>query len=665
MTAYSLQILFAAALFGPLVAGAAALIGGKTRYANTVSQALFMLGAASGVISSIFSAIQFASGTWDPIRFSIPALSNSAFQLDGWTVFFLFLINFGVLLVSLFAAGYLPRYAKTYSLPILNAVTGIFIFGMQATVFSASVFAFLLFWEIMSVSAYFLVIADREEDSLKAGFLYFIMAHLGIACLLAGFLLLAKGDPAATFEGLAKNAAAMPKGTLGLAFFLLFAGFGSKAGLIPLHQWLPYAHPQAPSNSSALMSGVMLKVAAYGFLRLALDVFPIVPASWAVVVVGIGLLSAFFGVLYAAVETDLKRLLAWSSIENLGLIFAMIGTGLTIRSLGGLGTVFFVAAALHALNHTVFKSGLFMAAGAIISETHTRDLDQLGGLANKWPAFSGWFLGLVFAAAALPPLGTFSAEWLYLQSLAFGIGSGSPLASFLFIMAISVVALVGGLAILTFAKTFTAIFLSKPRSAHAEQAHPLPTMLILPVAATVITSALLGWFSAPIATTIAGFLLPSDRPITTFTLAVGPGATIQPVFLFALIALLALVTIAIRKWMDPRVRSTDTWDCGQSVNARMEYTATGFSAPIRFFFRSILLSQKEMRTERVTPDNAWILKRHLTWGTHSIWEEWAFKPIGKMLLFLAKWTKRLQNGVIQFYILLVLLTLITVLMIAV
>lgn len=665
MISSGVLLFFCLALFGPLLAGLLALTGGQTKLANTVSQGLLALSSASGVIASLLTLGQFSLGAWEPYRIAFPEFFGTVFHLDGWAAAFLLLVNLGVFLSSVFAIGYLPRYMKAYSLPLLNFVTGLFVFGMQATILAGSVFAFMLFWEVMSVAAYFLVIADREQASLKAGFLYFVMTHFGAACLLAGFLILANGDASASFALLAQNATGLPSVSLGLAFVLLFIGFGSKAGLVPLHQWLPYAHPQAPSNSSALMSGVMLKVAVYGFLRVAFEVFPRIPTGWAVLVAGVGLISAVFGVLYAAVETDLKRLLAWSSIENLGLIFAMIGTGFFAKSLGLPSAFFWVAAGLHALNHALFKSGLFMAAGSIISETHTRDLDEMGGLAKAWPAFSGWFLGLVFAASALPPLGTFYGEWIYLQALAAGIGQGSLIVSFLYAVAISLVALVGGLAVFTFAKTFSAVFLSKPRTDHAAHVHPLPGLLVWPIAGSVLGLALIGWFAAPIADAIGRLSSASTLPFSMKPIIITTPAAIQPLFVFALVLVLGLIVFLVRRMaMRRTVRITDTWDCGQPVTARMEYTATGFAAPIRFFFRSILLSKKEMLTRRVTPDNAWIVSRRLEWSTQSLWEYWFYQPLAKGIVFLSERVKRLQNGIIQFYILLVLVTLIIVLAVA-
>ncbi len=666
MSLDTLSMLILTGTVGTLIGGVIALFSGRKAVANTVVQALFAVSSGIGLIGSIGAFLGCVTHTIPSASFALSA-APSLMTIDAWSAAFLVLIHLGTLLASLFAIGYLPSYAKTYSFPTLNFASALFIVGMQATVMASSVFAFLFAWEMMSIAAYFLVIADREEASIKAGFIYFVMTHLGAASLLAAFLLLAKGDMMASFATLHANAGTLPMFTLALSFFLFFAGFGSKAGLVPLHQWLPYAHPQAPSHSSAMMSGVMLKVAVYGFLRIALGVFPQIPMTWAIIVTVIGLLSAFFGVLTAAVESDLKRLLAWSSVENLGLIFAMIGMGLIFRQLGLPEAPFFAVALVHALNHTIFKSGLFLSAGAIISQTHTRDLDAMGGLAKKWPAFSFGFLGLVFAASALPPFGTFYGEWVYLQQMAMNVLKVSHVSGFLLVLVISVVALVGGLAVFTFGKVFSSIFLSKPRSSHADHVKPLNGFMVWPVMIAAILSLFAGVFGGALYQLLSGVLTSSSAVPGLFATVSFPGVMISPFFLFVLFVLVGGMVMLLRRFGTSQqpVRMTDTWDCGQPLTARMEYTSTGFASPIRFFFRSILLAKNHMVTERVTPENAYVLRRRLEWSVSSIWEEWLYRPIANAILAISAWVKKLQNGVIQFYILLVLVTLLLVLVFAV
>ncbi len=448
------------------------------------------------------------------------------------------------------------------------------------------------------------------------------------------------------------------------AFLLLLAGFGSKAGLVPLHQWLPYAHPQAPSGSSALLSGVMLKVALFGFIQ-SLALFPLVPFSWSLTIVGVGLLSAFFGALHAAVESDMKRLLAWSSIENMGLIFSGVGMYSIVLAapqyaVPGMASGLVLFIAMHTLNHFLFKTGLFMAAGAVASATHTRELDGLGGLAQHWPLFSGVFLALSLAAAALPPFGAFFGEWAYLQSLAIGMSSSSVVAAISFALSLALVALVSGLAIFAYMKMFSAIFLGRARSSHAEDVSPMPHLLIWPSLACAVLALLASLVALPIlAAPTRAFEF--ARWVGEVTLA--PGASIHA-WLFLLVVLcVGVLILLVRRTSTSTApaRVTGTWDCGQPLTPRMQYTATGFSAPIRFFFRSILLSHKTLEAEAVSSRNPWIARRRLHWSVSSFWEHWLYRPIGVFVVGVSHLTKRIQSGVIQLYLLLILCTLIGVL----
>lgn len=666
MTSSFLQSLFVIALLAPLAAAFVALATRKYLWSNTVTQSILAFSGACGLVATAAFFVLLTQGESAYTSIVLPG----AFGLSAGPVamFFLMLIYAGTLLTSLYAIASLPPYRDVYALPWLNVASAIFIFGMQATVLSPSLFAFLLFWEVMSVSAYFLVIADRSEDSLHAGWLYFIMTHIGFACLVAGFLLLAQGDLFATWLDVSVTAAALSPLTQLTAFLLLFAGFGSKAGLVPLHQWLPYAHPQAPSGSSALLSGVMLKVALFGFLQ-SIILFPVIPLSWALSIVAVGLISALFGALHAAVENDAKRLLAWSSIENMGLIFSGVGAAIVIRAVvdpqisGALisGMVLFIT--LHTLNHFLFKTGLFMAVGAVASKTHTRDLDSLGGLAQAWPLFSGVFLALSLSAAALPPFGTFFGEWAYFQTLAAGMTVSSVATAAGFAIALAILALVGGLAIFAYVKMFSVVFLGRARSKHAEHTEPMPLFLMLPPAICAVLAAVVGLVALPLLAA-PGELSGVARFIGETTIV--PHASINAWLLAGVVLAITILLMGARRAMtgvaQPRI--TDTWDCGQPLTPRMQYTATGFAAPIRFFFRSVLLSRKELTAVPVSTENPWIARRHFVWSISSFWEHWLYRPVGQSIVHASHLVRRLQSGVIQLYLILILCALIGALIFA-
>ena len=654
-----LVYLFDLAIVVPVVAAVMSLVLYRTEWANTATQLLF---AFSGVAGFVGVMGYFMSGNG-----GAPLSLAYGFTVAPLSAFFLTLIYMGTFLTSIYAIPSLRHYKDVYSIPWLNVATALFLLGMQITIMSGSVVAFLIAWEVMSISAYFLVIADRSADSLRAGFLYFLMTHIGFVCLVSGFLLLAQGNVFATWSDVAQSASVLSPRILMVAFILLFAGFGSKAGLVPLHQWLPYAHPQAPSHSSALLSGVMLKVALFGFIQ-SLFLFPFISLSWALVVIVVGLASAFFGALYAAVERDAKRLLAWSSVENMGLIFSGVGIVLALRTLAdvpaasSLAALMGVFVVLHTVNHFFFKTGLFLGIGAVASATHTRDLDLLGGLARVWPLFSGVVLALALAAAALPPLGTFFGEWVYLQSLAVAMSAlPSPFAVAAALILV-VLALVAGLAIFTFVKLFSSMFLGRARSSHAEVKTTMSGTLLwsplLCVAGSLLVAAGAGSVFAGVAT--------GDAIGQLESISVVSGASINVWFIFALFALVFIGIYLIRRTFTnvAPVHITDTWDCGQPITPRMQYTATGFAAPIRFFFRGILLSRKEMIKEPVSAGNHWIARRRLDSSMTLFWERMLYRPVALLVLRISSSVKRLQSGVIQLYLLLVVCALAIVLFIA-
>jgi hydrogenase-4 component B len=382
------------------------------------------------------------------------------------------------------------------------------------------------------------------------------------------------------------------------------------------------------------------------------------------VIIALGLFSGVFGALKAATETDIKKTLAWSSVENLGLMFAMAGTVVFLANIGAYGaaSVIWIALFIHALNHSIFKSGLFMAAGAIVSETHTRDADELGGLANKWPLFSKIFLGLSLAAAALPPLGTFYGEWLFLQTLASGIASSGILTGVILVVIISAFAMAAGLAVFAFVKLFSGVFLSKPRSEHAEHVNKLPAGLVAPVAAALVLSLFLGLL-LPL---FMKGIWPDAKGMLFTGLSVSAGdISVTPILIALFICgAIAVAWILRRFFMRKGAVKTDTWDCGTPLTPRMEYTPYAFAAPIRFFFRSLTLPWKKMTVKAVSAENPWINSRSLEHGETALAEKYAYGPIAKVVGYVSLKVKRLQNGVVQFYIALIFIALIVTLIVA-
>ncbi|KKW32398.1 MAG: NADH dehydrogenase (Quinone) [Candidatus Uhrbacteria bacterium GW2011_GWA2_52_8d] len=375
------NILFASLLFTTL-SGVVAL-GGRSLVFHKLSQTLLAVSGVLGLVASFKIFLAPETGLQILVEF---AEFFPVFQLDLFGAIFFSLISFVSVLCAVYAGPYLRSYQETYHLPSLNALVAAFVLGMQMVILSQSPLAFMTGWEVMSIASFFLVMSDRSQDSIRAALLYLVMTHLGAAAILAGFLFLSQGSLFIDFSTLASLAWTAPSWLLWTCFGLFFFGFGSKAGLVPLHVWLPEAHPAAPSHISAFMSGVMLKVAIYGFLRVLLFILPPIGTTASLIILGFGLLTALYGVLYAVVDRDFKRTLAFSSIENIGLIFTMIGVAFFASSVGleGLYQTAIVAAVFFTIAHAIFKTGLFLASGVVVRAVHSRNLEKMGGLQVLW-----------------------------------------------------------------------------------------------------------------------------------------------------------------------------------------------------------------------------------------------------------------------------------------
>ncbi len=640
-------------LIGTLVAGVLPLI-----FRNMTSHRVAQLVLAAATACGAFASTAFlATGSRSLLIFAPVSILSFRLEMHVLSAIFFAIVNAVACLCAIFAYRYVEKYKEVYDVPSLNFSVSLFIFGMQVVLLSASVIGFMASWEIMSLSSFVLVMADRTEASLKAALLYFVMAQLGAAAILAGFMLVSGGNPLANFAVLALHARLLSSQETALAFTLFFIGFGSKAGLVPLHLWLPEAHPQAPSHVSALMSGAMLKAAVYGFVLAAFILLPPLAVGFSLAIVAIGLLSAVFGILHASVEHDIKRAIAWHSIENLGLIFAMIGISLFANRNGLtlLAEIALVAAFFHAINHAIFKSGLFLSTGVIMSQMHTRNIEEMGGFAKRMPYFTIAICALTLSGAALPPFGTFYDEWMFVQGLIGNLAGAGPLVQSVLVVTVSVVAFCGGLAVFAMTKLFALPSLGQPRSAEAAEMKEPPISMNGPVLFFGAAALLSGVFAAAILRTIgASNLIHGDADAT---IAIS-GGSISPAALFALAATIVLCFIAAKKILgEKKTRTYQTWDCGQPITSRMEYTATGFSAPIRFFFRFPLGMRKTVVTVPVSTGSSLVMKREMLITGRSFWESHVYEPFSQWLHDLGERVRRVQSGSIQLYLLLIFLAL--------
>jgi len=524
------------------------------------------------------------------------------FRLDALAGFFLVVVNLGAAVASLFAIGYgrhEPEPARV--LPFYPA----FLAAMNLVVLADDAYTFLFAWELMSLASWALVMAHhRDRDNARAGYIYLVMASFGTLALLLAFGMLAGTAGGYLFSVI--RVVNPPPGLATLVLALVLIGAGSKAGLVPLHVWLPLAHPAAPSHVSALMSGVMTKVAVYGFVRIVFDLLGL-PTWWSgVVVLLLGGVTAVLGVLYALMEHDLKRLLAYHTVENIGIIFIGLGLALAFGANGMAGgaALALTAAMFHVFNHSVFKSLLFFGAGAVLTATGERDMEHLGGLIHRMPLTSALFLVGSVAISALPPLNGFASEWLTFQAILlrpdmpqWGLKIMVPTDG-------ALLALSAALAAACFVKAFGISFLGRARTAAAAAAQEvdrfsLAAMFIL-AALCLLTGILPGAVIdglAPVAQSLVGEHMPTQLAVPW--LSIVPIATSRSsyngllIFLF-IAASSWIMAYAIHRFASHAVRRSAAWDCGfPDPRPQTQYSAGSFAQPIRRVFGTVVFRSHE------------------------------------------------------------------------
>ena len=548
----------------------------------------------------------------------------------------LFLLILGVVGVAdaVYSFGYVEHCGHPLRRNLLVALMNLFLLSMGMVILAGTTVGFLVFWEIMATASLFLVLYDFEGDGIgRAGLFYAVMTQLSTVFLFIGFILL-YGETG-TFDLVPASPLATP-GALA-AFLCLFLGFSVKAGIIPFHKWLPYAHPASPSNISALMSGVMLKVAVYGLVRAVLDIFRL-DFTWGAVILLLGTASAILGIIYAYKETDIKGLLAYSSIENVGIIFGGIGLAVIFADLGmpALSTLSLLAALFHSFNHALFKSLLFMTAGAVVAATHTRNMEEMGGLVHRMPITAGLFCTGAIAIAAFPPLNGFVSELMLFESLFFGLQAVDPLTKVLLIFALSLFALTGALAAACFVKAFGIAFLAHPRSARAAHAEePCRSMVIGPaIPACLCIATGIGSYQI---LSVLGYDLPLPDMLVVGTLI---AATLGAVFL-------AMTVAASRE-----TRVAETWGCGiLSQNGRMEYTGTGYSEPVVTIFSSVYRTNKTIEKAWLDPDRAIAAGARARMSLIRFFEEYLYLPVAGGALAISSLVRRFHEGTLDTYIL--------------
>ena len=662
---------YAAGLLLPLC------IPSKPRVQNVLAHGLAGVAGSGGIALGIAGLL-----APEPFTMALPStlpLLTFAIRLDPLASFFVLTISLVSFAASIFALGYVTEFYGRASISLLGSLFNGFLLSMTLVVLADNGFFFLLLWELMSLFSYFLVVTEHEKTDVRyAGLFYLIMTHVGTAFIILTFLFLFQEGGSFSFEAFRHPEQPLPDSMKTLVFLMALIGFGTKAGIVPLHVWLPYAHPAAPSHISALMSGVMIKTAIYALIRVYFDFFGgHFPWWWGFVVLVIGAFSALLGVMYALMEHDLKSLLAYHSVENIGIILLGIGAGMIFHSYGldELAALGLIAGLYHTINHAVFKALLFLGAGSLLYATHTRNMEEYGGLLRRMPWTGAFFLIGAVSIAALPPTNGFVSEWLVFQSLFLSYQMPSLLMKLMLPIAAAMLALTGVLALTCFAKAFGISFLALPRSSHAKHAEEVPwsmrigmgflatvcivlglaPMIVVPIIDRVTASmtgtsvvdkmlALDGWALAPVNVEFSSLSSPVLGLVLAGTAALG----------------LAIVALHGSR----AFRYGKTWGCGLNLSPRMEYSATGFVQPIKRVFSTIYQPTVKLETEFLAESRYFAKRRRFEFRIEPMFQKYLYDPVITFMSGLADRLRIVQGGSLHLYLAYMFVTLVVLLLVA-
>ena len=644
---------------------ASLLLGRLQRIARITSGLTGAIGAATGLMA----VARAMTSTPVPLTLSNQfPFGNFVLQMDGLSTLMVGIISLISLAVSVYSISYAGHYSK-HNLGIFGFFTNLFIALMLLVVTIANAFYFLLFWEMMTLSSYFLVTFESEKkETIQAGYLYMLIAHAGgVLIMLAFFIFFITTN---SFNFAAFRQAELSPALRSLVFLLAFIGFGAKAGMVPLHVWMPPAYSAAPSDSAALMASVMKKTAIYGILRICVDLLGAPFLWWGILVLFFGALSAVLGALYALMEHDMKRVLAYSSVENMGIILMGIGTGmiglaehqLTMTLLG------FLAALYHTLNHAFFKGLLFLGAGSVDYRLSTRDLNQMGGLGKLMPWTSFSFLIGALAVSAIPPLNGFVSEWFTYQSFLRASGSQDFIVRVALPLCALLLALTGTLAAMIAIKTYGSAFMGPERSEKARNAKESPGAMLTGMTLLVIGCILLG-LGAPLIVPYLANVVTQLLRLPSVTMAQGlwvyPLNPYQAILSVPLIVLLLagllivplmLILIFNGGQAGSRVVS-EPWACGYGYSNRMSITAGSFDQPMSVTFRGLYLLRVAIRSP-MNAIAAWAKRvRESILRAEPVLESVIKQPTTRAVEYIGQHIQALQMGDIRMYCFYIILTL--------
>jgi hydrogenase-4 component B len=615
--------------------------GSDSRVARSLG---YLCTAGSSVILSLVAIVILLTGQSVTLAAYQPFPGFSVlFVLDRLAAFFVLIIAVVSGCVAVYATEYTEHLPGASRRNLLCAGMNLFILSMVLVVASANTLSFLFFWELMAASSFILVMYEyTEPETKKAGIFYFVMTQFSTLFVLLGIIALYCATGSFAFS----SVAGLNSPLIAAAFVCLFLGFSIKAGIIPFHKWLPYAHPASPSPISALMSGVMLKIAVYAFLRVLLDVF-VLDLTMGLLILSVGTASGVLGILYALKEHDLKAMLAYSSIENIGIIFMGIGLFVIFSSnhLPELATISLLGALFHSLNHALFKSLLFLTAGSVVHATHTRDIEHMGGLIHQMPYTAGLFFIGALAIAALPPLNGFVSEFLIFVSFFSSVSVVDPLLKVIMFICLSLFALTSALSAACFVKAFGSVFLALPRSQESEHAHEVAWPMIAGPAVLAAACIVLGLFALQLFT-LAGFVLPVPDMLLIGLLLLG---------------MTAVTFTVLYGTASTKVRVSETWGCGTlSQHASNEYSGHGFSEPLDIIFSVIYRTRIKNERKFFDSKNCIFQDGEAEIRLIRVFEEYLYLPVARGSIRVASAVSRFQNGCLDSYLLYVFITVIAI-----
>ncbi len=581
---------------------------------GVTSHLLTSFGALLSLVGGVYLLTTGIKGT-TPGLYSLPVLSelgaNLSFRIDPLSSVMVIVISLVSLYSSIFAISYIDEYYGKKNVGVLASLYALFIASMTLVVLSNDAFWFMVFWELMSVSSYFLVVFEHEKPEVKnAGSIYFTFTHIGGLAILAAFLLIYKSTGSLSFDTFSN--VSLPTNTAVLVLLLALLGFGSKAGVVPFHVWLPQAHPVAPSHVSALMSGVMVKVAVYGMILFTMDFVSnsTIGLYLGAVMLIIAAITTFYGVALAVMQHNLKRLLAYHTIENIGIIFLGIAVAMVARAINNEGLVMLAitASLFHILNHAIFKSLLFLTSGAVLHQTHTLDIDELGGLAKVMKSTTLAFLLGSMAISAIPPLNGFASEWLVYHSLLLLAYKANSIVSGVAILAVVALSAAGVLAVYCFTKVFGTVFLNAPRSRHAEHAKPEPVLMrysyVIPVALCIALGVAMP-LAVKVLSTAATMYGSSDLFDVSWISVEIHGWRIPTTFSAPIIAaglILAALFAALVHGQIKSTKVTEPFVSGVKYDSTMVPVPTLYTMPLKKVFSSLYAPVKVKRYSYDIPD---------------------------------------------------------------